>query len=379
MKKYYRNTKISLLFLLISGLSWASTPVAVVNEVCGNVFVLDEGKTSAAVPGRHLNDFSEVIVEEGAQITFTDYHDHQFHLAGGGHVKLLNKIVELRGGYLWLQSYHQESDSFMIQTANAKISYTQGEAIVSFDQLSGRSQILAIKGSFEFGNLLQDYMKIPVGDGLFSFIQNDYENGSPRNATPIGEHSFNKVLALYSGIAPMDKKETVAAVVPESRPDIITDFVVQDKKEATRSIASVESSDKKEGKIIYVSSPPLAVEAAHFDVDKYYQGKLEKIKEEKKKKVVKKFVPSYAHKSGVQIEMVGFEQPMPARVPASVEKPKAQRAPASIEISPAVKINPSAFEKDLVKQYESQMRHSNETNELIQELRNFEQDYSVEY
>ena len=69
--------------------------LGVVEEVWGNVFLVEEGKTKQLRAGDYLYDFSEVMTEEGAQVSFSDYYDHQFHLAGSGHIKMMNKIVEL--------------------------------------------------------------------------------------------------------------------------------------------------------------------------------------------------------------------------------------------------------------------------------------------
>jgi hypothetical protein len=68
-----------------------------------------------------------------------------------------------------------------------------------------------------------------------------------------------------------------------------------------------------------------------------------------------------------------------ARAPASVkptaveEMVKVKRAPAS------VKQQTDAFESSLVDQYKKQMRHSDEVNQLIRDLKNYEMDYDTGY
>ena len=157
--------------------------------------------------GDYLYDFSEVMTEEGAQVSFSDYYDHQFHLAGSGHLKIMNKIVELVRGYLWVQSYRATKIPFNIQTANSSVKYYDGEAIISFDSLVGKSQIMVLKGDFRIGNILHKvrHFDVVVADGEFSSVDNEFNGGNPRGTTPVGYKSFQKVLSLFTGIKPLDE------------------------------------------------------------------------------------------------------------------------------------------------------------------------------
>ena len=125
MKRYEESTKIKNIFLGIfsfivlfslgtGDVYSKKKKLGVVEEVWGNVFLVEEGKTKQLRAGDYLYDFSEVMTEEGAQVSFSDYYDHQFHLAGSGHIKMMNKIVELVRGYLWVQSYRPTKIPFNI-------------------------------------------------------------------------------------------------------------------------------------------------------------------------------------------------------------------------------------------------------------------------
>ena len=385
MKKFYESTKSKLLLLvialLVTSFGVMAAPVARVQSITGNAFVLVDGRTQMLEPGMNLDDYSELITEEGSQVVFTDYFDHRFYLSGSGHVKLLNRITELRSGYLWIQSYN-ESDQFTVQTANAKVEYTGGEAVISFDDVTTRSQLLVVKGRFIFGNLLQDYMVTPVREGQFSFIQNEYENGSPRNATSIGEESFGKVTSLFRDIKPMESKDRALELMQEDPSEkVATGFVVKGRAVASRSIASV-APQKNPGDIVYVQKAPEVAVKSNFAIEDYHRQKLEAAQKKmtKVKKIKKPFAPDYSTRSNVQVVIYGASTAT-KRAPASVAPKKAKvvakRAPASIVPKPEIKND--TFESSLVDQYKKQLRHSEETNQLIQELKNFDQDYKANY
>ena len=203
MKKLFKSTKISLLLaLLMTGSAWASGPSAIVSSVDGNAFVMSDGVTKTLHKGDRINDFSDIVTEEGSQVTLTDYYDHKYHLSGSAHIKITRNQIELARGYFWIQSFNQ-SESFILKTANAKIDYTFGEAIVSFDPYSGKTQILSVKGEFDMANALETHLKVNVSDGQFSFVSNNYEKGIPRVPMQIGETSFRKITGLFGGVMPM--------------------------------------------------------------------------------------------------------------------------------------------------------------------------------
>lgn len=346
MKKLFKSTKISLLFaLLLAGSAMAAKPSAIVSSVSGNAFVMANGATKTLSKGDRISDFSDIVTEEGSQVTITDYYDHKYHLAGSGHVKITRNQIELARGYFWVQSFNQ-TDSFILKTANAKIDYTFGEAIVSFDPYSGKTQILSVKGEFEMANALETHLKVNVSDGQFSFVSNSYEKGIPRVPMQIGETSFKKITGLFGGIMPM---------TPDAIP---TGYSAQ-----RRGIAS----SPKKTKVIKV--PVKRVK--EVDVSDLYSKKIATAKKIKHKRLLQR---KYTKKSGVIFKVYGMKSDFVGKL--STKKKAAKRVPASV---PTPVEDRGSFESSLVKQYENQMRHDNEVNELIDELQNYDQDYKVSY
>jgi len=357
MKKLFKNTKHFKFFTLIAlfGLmseAWGASAVATVSALTGRAFVSLDGRTQSLKVGDQVPSFAEVFTEVGAQVTLSDYFDHKYHLAGSGHIQFLNKSLQLKEGYLWVQSF-QDRHTFSVQTANAIALFKRGEGIVSFDSVSGRSQLLVKKGQFDYANSLNPFFTQTVSEGLFSFVITDQDEGAPRAPTPIGYQSFKQIVALFKDVQ------------SES-----------DNNAPARNVASVvEAPNWQEMQPAHAVAPKPTVDPAmEVQLKELYAPKLAP------KKVVKKWQPTYEKKSGAKVRIFGSPSKGPTRTVAS-ETPKkpSSRTPASVgSMAPEIKQN-DVFESKLMQEYKNQMRHSQETNKLINELKSFDQDYVQGY
>lgn len=379
MKKLCKNiSAISLLSLSLATSALAESPVVRIDALSGKVFSHCNGAMKSLKVGDHVSDFCEIFTEEGSQTSFSDFYDHRFHLSGSGHVKLFNKMAEVKSGYLWLQAPVNQGD-YLVQTANSVINAQTGEFIVSFDPTVGKTQLLNVKGRAEFSNALDRMMNVTLLEGHFSYIQNEHNDGYPRKPTPIGFASFKSVTSLFRGIEPLDGKATsTIGQVPE------------------RAVASVqventpvmESEVTSQGKIIILRKDNDSVKAEKAqELMKTYQ---EKINQMSAKTKPKKFVPSYEKPSGVTFRIYGMgktTKPKALKVRSiASEKWKAPateapsvRAPASVGgMAPQINTN-NAFEAGMTEQYKQQMRHSQEVNNLIDRLKSIDMDYQKNY
>ncbi|WP_372653658.1 hypothetical protein [Halobacteriovorax sp.] len=377
MKKLFKDTKrISLIsffftFLFLS-IAHAKSPEMMVTAVKGNAFLVSKGKTTILKPGDHIYDFQEVFTEIGSQLTVKNFNDKVFHFSGGSSAKILKGFLELQNGYLWVQSGLKNSRVYKIQTPNSVISFTEGEAIVDFDNNIVKTQILVLNGEFEFANLFENFLNLEVGSGKFSFISKDYNNGAPRNPTPVGSNTFEKLQALFDK-SDIEKKDVKPVQSILSAQDTKM-FKVQEPK--ARSVASIVELDEKESS---EDSPEIIYRKAHkrdesldSELTSYYNKKLSSMKKTKKKKIVN----PYSKKTGVKISIFGQKKKKERSI-ASVPK-KTTRKPASI-IEPVVKIKKDAFESSLTREYKKQLRHNKEINSLINELKSYDQDYKQSY
>jgi hypothetical protein len=391
MKQSFKNINKTSLFItiivhLFAYKAHAVDTVAIVNDIKGTVFVSIQGKTSQLNIGDEILLGSEVLTADNGSASLTDYYDHQFHLSNSSHIKFELETVQLRRGYLWLQSYRKgdSSSNFKLTTANSVSKYHEGESILSFDPQSTKTQLLVIKGKFIFQNIQNEMDRIYVEDGLFSFIKTDFFEGSPRRPTPVGFSSFKKITSLFNKVNPMGVTDHIV-----KRPKIIV------KPDIKRGIAS---TPVRSGNIIYVNK-------VKKNDSKFLKSQLKKLgkkyKRKKRKKVLKR--------SGVTLRVYGADFEI-KRVPASVKKAVkkntkkmavrkilvkkkvkatsktkeiaktiSKRAPASVpQVSTQIG-KTDAFEKGLKKAYKKQMRHSPEMNSLIKDLKNFDQDFKTAY
>ncbi|MFT6070073.1 MAG: hypothetical protein ACJAT2_002611 [Bacteriovoracaceae bacterium] len=393
----------------------AIAPIAMVSAVKGNAFIHHLGKTKKIKVGDHIHNFSEIFTEVGSQVSFSDYYDHQYHLAGSGHLKLNGKTVELQGGYLWLQSFNRE-ESFAVETANAHVNYMYGESVISFNSFDGKTQIMTISGGWDFSNKFEKYRTTRLQEGQFSFISKDYEGGSPRHPTPIGQGSFSKVTGLFGGVkrlnqqasrdfqvhANVQKSESTGFKVPMVKRGIASQiegdqFPTRSEEDSTaliREIAAAGSAPTTSPsyKPTFKKTPSTTEKESFL---RYYNSRVSNMKPTKK---VRKNRVNYKKKSGAKIFVYGADWAPkaqkisgdirvydPKRLEAAeklsqkpvVKKEVKQRAPASV--TKKLEAPKDVFESTLRKEFKKQTRHTSEINDLINELQSYDQDYQRSY
>ncbi len=338
MRTSMKKLSSSLILLSLSISVWAK-PMAQVVKVDGTVFVVtNEGKTSALKANEHIEEKSEVLVEEGASVTLNDYYDATYHLIGGSHLKLFNKSVQLKKGKAWIQSMTTKHP-LVLTTANGHVSYSKSEFIVTFDQATARSQVLVINGEVETSNILNKSMKHIVSAGSFSMIDPEVENGTPRAPTKVGLQSLDTALAEFKIVTEKEKKLPTPS----------------------REIASINNDVNvtpaiKKGEIIFMKTHRRPASVGPGDAHKYY-----------KKMVTKKSPDQF-----VPVMIYGTTW-------SETKSVLAPRAPASVQpTSPELpKMTPQAVKLDLefmdsLKRHESeQPKNPHDLQNLIDELKSY--------
>lgn len=391
MKKLFKISKIKLLiglvFLGTSHLSLAQTPLAVVQKVSGGAFMTtSKGRTIPVQKGQHIYDLAEINTTLGAEVSFNDYYDHQYHLSGAGNIKFMNKVIELRRGYLWFQALGQNNHGFYLQTANAQMGLAPGEGVLSFDPAKDKSQLLSLKGGFVFGNLLDTQLNVRVRSGQFSFVDLDYQEGVPRSPTPVGQESFGKIVGLFQKVQPLDGTREA------SRYEFVAQKSAQENKSrssnrvSSRRPASVESQKgEAQSKASGIRFLPLEYKS---ELERQRRSLLRAYDKEQKKRKKPQRSPAETKvkKLGVPLNVYGAPESHKSqgqeRAPASVRPSREvekiidqARKPASV--SPQKQLD--GFERVLQKEYREQKRHPEEVNQLIDELESFNQDFEQGY
>lgn len=340
-------------------------------DLKGEGFISSNGKTREISKGDTIELGAEIVIEHHGQVTFTDNADHRYHLGNASSASVTAKGVELRSGDLWFQSLNK-TDTATIKTANATVEYQGGEAILTYDSEKGKSQLMVINGMMKLSNLRATELNLTVAEGHFSFIDNSYEEGAPRDPTPVGKKTYGQLVALFNGVGPMDKKSE----------EIFNDH---DKKEtagmhgASRAVASVHEEAVSEDKKVDTDS--MIEEYKNGLLEKKFTKKSEtnamtktatkaKITAAEKKKVStgKMIVHVYGQTSKPTI---AFE--MDAMKEAAPEKSRS-RAPASVldqevpndKVEAEKKITAPAVVSPYSKEYKQQYK---ESDKLIDDLK----------
>lgn len=217
--------------LVLFSFTVSATPFGRVVEIKGEGFISHQGKTKDIRVGDVIEMNSELVIEHAGQVTFTDNADHRFHMGNSSSVAIYNNHIELRSGDLWFQSVNR-LDDYKVTTANASVHYQGGEAILSYDSTKGKTQLMVISGMMKIANLRSEALNLSVAEGHFSFVDNAYDEGAPRDPTPVGEKTYKQLITLFKNITPMEKHA-----------DRI--FKENDQRPVARGIASVPNVDNK--------------------------------------------------------------------------------------------------------------------------------------
>ena len=355
--------------LTLSSVSVFASPVARVIEVSGNAFVFTEGSSVQTLKyGDKIKDLSEVMVEDDSKLSVVTDRGHLIYFTGGSLVKFANSVTELKNGQIWVKAEGDLSQG-LVYTGNSIVNYTEGEFIYSFNNTSGKSQLLVLTGEAKFSNKIEPSLKINVASGHFSFVEQEFEKSLPRTPLKVGLDSYKKFTTLFAGFKTMENSnlEGMWGSKPESQKRSIAsveDQFTRTVKVPVPSKVIPKKRAKTPGKITIIRSPRSRVPASASPAE-YYKSFTQK----NKKKVVKKSTKA------APIKYYGFKKaPSKSavkRIPASVKKPKIVR-----EIA-APKQN--AFENSFNQNIEQNPRHSSEVNSLIDELKSYKQDYKKQY
>ena len=335
------KSSLFLLTLALGSFPVLAKPVAQVTVVKGQVFVVTpEGKTKSLKVNDHVEDKSEIMVGEGGDVTLNDYYDATYHMIEGTHLKFFNQSVQLKKGKTWIQSLGSRTP-LVLTTANASVNFTKSEFITTFDQGSGKTQVLVVNGEIEATNIFDKLMIVSVTAGRFTVLDPEVNDGIPRGSTKVGLDSLNKALAEFKALpeamkeAPVPKRE-IASVAPVAAPvkgAIV--FMTNGKVKAARVPAS-----------------------ANGKAFTYFQ---------KVAVVKKKLIPESA-----PIRFFGMNHSAPMvvkpRLPASINSKVAAVLPK--KIGSELNIDPD-FDASFRNEKATQPKHTKELENLIQDLKSY--------
>jgi len=385
--------KVIVLFtcLILSHSTFAKT-VARVIDVKGNAFTFSPSSSSHTLRyGSKIEDLSEVMVEDGSAVSLINNQGHVYHVSSGTLVKFYSGFAEVKNGQIWVVAKDTNFQG-AVHTSNSIAKYKDGQFIYSFDNTSGKTQLLVLSGDVAFSNALEPELSIGVPEGYFSLVEQNFERGLPRTPTKVGLNSYKNFKTLFANFDNL--QDTAIEKSLWGKPE----------EKRSRSIASVAVADQfamngakaKSGRIIkittYKSEGRLPASIGPMNYYKEIKNKEANLRK-----------PASTGNS-VKIKYWGFDwktkaKPVPKPMPVQkmeIVKPVIQttkvkkinnpleqvnRKPASVDTQNLVRelSGTSVFEKSLEDNSALERRHSDEVNSLIDDLKSYQQDYKKNY
>ena len=249
-RKYMRNKfelKNFFLFLILMFITelHAATGFRVVNVTGTCSLIDDKNETKQLAKGVFLPTNSKIIVAKGGQLSLQAESSEIYHLSESSSLEIWREQLVLLQGTLWVQSQNDDKERG-IETVNSFIEFKKSEFVLSFDEVSKKSQIFVISGHASIANIFMREKKELLVSGEISFVQKDFQQGMPRRPSLIGQESLSAVFSKFRGIKPGD--ENFQNILNENEPATEVAVNLTGK---TRSIASVSES-KIENGIYYI-------------------------------------------------------------------------------------------------------------------------------
>lgn len=371
--------KLVISLTLLFSFSALAKTVARVADYGGKSFIfMENGQSKELRYGDKIPDLSQLMVDDNAYVTLVDEQGNIHHMAGGSYVKFFNNLLEVQNGYVWTKA--KSEGKKIINTINSVIKYEKGEFITTVNSGDNRSQLLVIYGEPEFASSTESHLSIPVKSGEFTFIDKSYERGLPRRPTRVGIKSYYKIKGVFANISTLKTNSFEKTLNGNTQ-------------SVKREIASVPSSNPtKKGNVIYIktygdnSRAPQSVNPKEPSAYDYYK-KVRRKKRSKKRAKVKYFGFEFKESPKVTTKVKPITNVTPRITITPPKKSDIQdRQPASVapkQVTPQPNniindIN-SVFEKSYRNNVKQNTKHSNEVNDLIDELKTFRNDFKKNY
>jgi hypothetical protein len=256
----------------------------IVRSTQGNSFVQSRSGTQELKVGNEISDFSEIFTENKSQLELVINDYFKIILASKSQVKIMNKIIELQKGHLWYSQYlNRESnrDREVIHTANGMIETKNSTGIVSFYVDEGRTQLIVLEDIGTLVNLFQQEAHVEVNSGEFSFLEKASGKQKPRQSTPLGQASYQKIAKLFidgDKLLVMDlmKKEAL------ENPKIVR--IEEEDKEHTKEKNQEQMDENGNGKILKIIKQKKSI----FNLSQFLDQEVSEKREKREKYLAKK-------------------------------------------------------------------------------------------
>lgn len=198
MKKLLKNKYFFIIIISFSAELFADT-FGFINLVKKeNAFLVAPDHSASIVKnGDFLEADSQLLVEEGGLVIFSDYFDHKYQLSSGSLVKFKSEGIELIRGSIRIKTLAPSGKIIKIETPNAITVFSDSEGVLSYDHVSNQTDLVSFDGVFEFRGKNNQNSSIDVNGGNSSFVRRDFQMGMPSIASKSTPKELEKIASVF--------------------------------------------------------------------------------------------------------------------------------------------------------------------------------------
>ena len=235
--------RASFIFLIFFASDVFAQTFGFINEVKGgNAFLIAKDQSASILKsGDFLEVDSQVLVEEGGQIAFSDYFDHKYQLSSGSLVKFNSGGLELNRGSLRVSTLTPNGKLLEVQTPNAIIGFSDSEGAVTFEPETSKTEVLSFDGVFDLRAKKESKSSVVVSEGNASFVKDDLQMGMPSIPRRSSSKELEKIASIF---LEEPRKTRMIASTKEKKIILIKAHKPKYLKSHRRVPASVEKSHK---------------------------------------------------------------------------------------------------------------------------------------
>ena len=153
---------------------------------------------SVVKKGDFLEPGSQLLVEEGGLVIFSDYFDNKYQLSSGGLVKFRSDGMELTRGSLKVTSLALNSNSITVETPNSIIKFSESEGTIFYDPELLKTEVIVFDGLFELKSKTKLDSSVDVKSGQISTITTGLQLGMASIPSPTSKGNLEKIASTFS-------------------------------------------------------------------------------------------------------------------------------------------------------------------------------------
>ncbi len=166
-----------------------------------NSFLVAQDETASILKkGDFLEAGSQILVEEGGFIIFSDYYDNRYQLGSGGLIKIKENGMELNRGVLKIKSLGLDGKTITVETPNSVIKFSESEGSISYLPELSKTEVFSFEGLFELISKNKLNSSVDVREGQYSQITSGIQMGMASLPSSFSQDQLDKISSGFSKV-----------------------------------------------------------------------------------------------------------------------------------------------------------------------------------